>query len=250
VLQPRKTLTHSDLPSRQCTEGVRYVPRGLERTTIRPSKGRVELLACLPTSRLNTLPSRVSILGMSQEPAECISRAEWLVKGLRRVTQNLAVLALGVCLAGLVSCGQKEPPATGADSTVPVATEDAEMNGAISNAQASLTNFIAAFQAPRTNQNYFLIKGKFNEGKTVEHIWVADLTFSGQAFKGVIANQPESIHSLQFKQPVAVPLPEVSDWMFVQDGKLMGAYTSRVLRNRMTEQQRHELDASLPYKYD
>jgi uncharacterized protein YegJ (DUF2314 family) len=38
--------------------------------------------------------------------------------------------------------------------------------------------------------------------------------------------------------------------MFIQDGKLVGGYTSRVLRDRMTEQERHDLDSKISYRYD
>ena len=124
------------------------------------------------------------------------------------------------------------------------------MNAAIAKAQATLSNFIAALSSPQTNQQYFLVKGRFTAGDVVEHIWVADVTFDGKVFRGVIANDPESIPNLAFKQPVDVSLAQVSDWMYVQDGKLVGGYTSRVLRNRMSEGERKELDAKIPYRYD
>jgi uncharacterized protein YegJ (DUF2314 family) len=141
-------------------------------------------------------------------------------------------------------CGKSTDPA------VRVEAEDSEMNAAIASAQSSLTNFLAVFTSPNTNQQYFLVKAKFPAGTGFEHIWVADLTYDGSAFHGVIANEPERIKTLRFKQPVDVQLGQVSDWMFVQGGKLVGGYTSRVLRNRMTPQQRQELDAQLPYRYE
>ena|SRR5437870_1599188 len=136
------------------------------------------------------------------------------------------------------------------DPVVKVQAEDPEMNAAISAAQASITNFMTAFRNPQTNQQYFLIKGKFTAGDVVEHIWVADLHYDGDVFHGVIANEPESLPNLRFKQPVEVQVGQISDWMFVQDGKLVGGYTSRVLRTRMTAQQRRELDAHIPYRYE
>ena len=109
---------------------------------------------------------------------------------------------------------------------------------------------MTVFRNPKTNQQYFLVKGKFTAGEVVEHIWVADLRYDGELFHGVIANEPESLSNLRFKQPVEVQLGQISDWMFVQDGKLVGGYTSRVLRKRMTAQQRRELDAHIPYRYE
>jgi uncharacterized protein YegJ (DUF2314 family) len=120
------------------------------------------------------------------------------------------------------------------DPVVSVRAKDSEMNAAISTAQESITNFMAVFANPQTNQHYFLIKGKFTAGDVVEHIWVADLRYEGSVFHGVIANEPERIPGLKFKQPVDLQLGQISDWMFVQDGKLVGGYTSRVLQKRLT----------------
>jgi uncharacterized protein YegJ (DUF2314 family) len=96
------------------------------------------------------------------------------------------------------------------------------MNTAISKAQSTLTNFIATLASPQANQKYFLVKGKFTSGEAVEHIWAADVIFDGKVFRGVIANEPEIIKGLFYKQSVEVQPTQVSDWMSVQDGKLVG----------------------------
>ena len=165
-----------------------------------------------------------------------VSSADYVMKQL--VAFAMAILALAV------GCRKSDDP------VVKVEAEDSEMNAAISAAQASITNFMAVFRHPQTNQQYFLVKGRFTAGHVVEHIWVADLSYDGSVFHGVIANEPESIPGLRFKQPVELQPGQISDWMFVQDGKLVGGYTSRVLRARMTAQQRRELDAHIPYRYE
>ncbi len=157
--------------------------------------------------------------------------------------KQLITLAVGILVVA-VGCRKSDDP------VMKVRVEDSEMNAAISTAQASITNFMSAFRNPQTNQQYFLIKGKFTAGDVVDHVWVADLRYEGGAFHGVIANEPESIPGLKLKQTVEVQLGQISDWMFVQDGKLVGGYTSRVLRRRMTAQQRQEQDAHITYRYE
>jgi uncharacterized protein YegJ (DUF2314 family) len=157
--------------------------------------------------------------------------------------KKFVALAMAILVVA-IGCRKSDDP------VVKVGAEDSEMNAAISATQASMTNFMAVFRHPQTNQQYFLIKAKFTAGDVVEHIWVADLRYDGSVFHGVIANDPESIPGLRFKQPVEIQLEQISDWMFVQDGKLVGGYTSRVLRKRMTAQQRRELDVHIPYKYE
>ena len=157
--------------------------------------------------------------------------------------KQFAALTMAILVVA-VGCKKSDDP------VVQVGDGDSEMNFAISAARASLTNFLAAFRNPQTNQQYFLVKSKFIAGGGFEHIWVADLTYDGREFHGVIANEPERSSGLHFKQAVEVQMGQISDWMFVQDGKLVGGYTSRVLRKRMTAQQRRELDANLPYRYE
>lgn len=41
----------------------------------------------------------------------------------------------------------------------------------------------------------------------------------------------------------------ISDWMYIEDGYLVGGYTTRVIRDRMTEEERKKHDAQAPYKF-
>jgi uncharacterized protein YegJ (DUF2314 family) len=147
-------------------------------------------------------------------------------------------------------CGKTSSTSQKDDHVITISAGDKEMNAAISEAQSTLTNFIATLASPQPNQKYFLVKGKFASGNAVEHIWVADVTFDGKVFRGVIANDPEILSGLSFKQHVEVQPIQVSDWMFIQDGKLVGGYTLRVLRDRMTEQERRDQDAKIPYSFN
>src|SRR3954454_13419950 len=92
---------------------------------------------------------------------------------------------LGITTAVLVvaaGCQRSDDP------IVKVGASDAEMNNAISEARASFTNFLAAFRNTQTNQQYFLLKAKFGAPDRLEHVWIADLTYEGKVFHGVIAN--------------------------------------------------------------
>jgi uncharacterized protein YegJ (DUF2314 family) len=163
--------------------------------------------------------------------------------------------ALTVVLVALIAagCSRESPEEDVKEENPPVLDvrqDDPEMNEAIAQAQGTLTNFLAALAAPKTNQDYFLIKGRFTAGDRVEHIWVADIEFTNKVFRGVLANEPNRIPGLSFKQAVEVESAQVSDWMYVEDGKLVGGYTSRVVRKRMTPEQRRRQDVNLPYRYE
>jgi uncharacterized protein YegJ (DUF2314 family) len=77
---------------------------------------------------------------------------------------------------------------------------------------------------------------------------LADLELSGDRFSGVIANKP-NLPGLEFMQRVEFDPSYISDWMYVDGGRLVGGYTTRVIRDRMTPEQRDSYDAQAPYKF-
>ena len=82
----------------------------------------------------------------------------------------------------------------------------------------------------------------------MEHIWLADLNFSGPKPRGVIANEPR-MDSLRFMEEVTFDPSDVTDWMYVEGGRLVGGYTTRLIRDRMSPEERKEFDASAPFKF-
>jgi uncharacterized protein YegJ (DUF2314 family) len=134
------------------------------------------------------------------------------------------------------------------DNIVPFSPDDVEMETAIREGKASFSQFIQAFCRPTERQNGFLVKVVFDEGKKREHIWLADLDFRGSKPSGVVAVEP-NLPSLKFMQRVEFEPSYISDWMYIEDGYLVGGFTTRVIRNRMTPEGRREHDAKAPYKF-
>src|SRR5262245_20916391 len=134
------------------------------------------------------------------------------------------------------------------DRTIGVAENDPEMNAAIREARGTIKQFFDAFANPRAGQTAFLLKVKFVTLDQVEHIWLADLEFTRPKPKGVIANEPQ-IPGLRFKQTVEFDLGRVTDWMYVENGALVGGYTTRLLRSRLSSEERKKFDAESPYKF-
>jgi uncharacterized protein YegJ (DUF2314 family) len=86
------------------------------------------------------------------------------------------------------------------------------------------------------------------EGDQLEHIWLADLDFSGERPRGVVANEPR-LPSLKFMQVVEFEPAQITDWMYIEDGYLVGGYTTRVIHDRMTPEERKSHNATAPYKF-
>ena len=161
---------------------------------------------------------------------------------------SLAVLAVAAC-GDTAGPKTTQSPSSQADRIDMVASDDAEMNAAITTAKQSFGRFLDAFLDPQPGQSAFEVKAVFVEGDNAEHLWLADLDLSdAHHLKGTVANKP-ALLSLRFKQRVEFEPSQITDWMYVQDGKLVGGYTTRVLRDRMSPQKRAAFDAASPYRF-
>ena len=130
-----------------------------------------------------------------------------------------------------------------------VSSEDPEMLAAIHEARASVKKFLDAFVAPQPKQRAFLVKIAFVKDGDVEHLWLADLNLAGARPTGVIANPPLR-KDLKFKQRVEIDFTFLSDWMYVDEGKLVGGFTTRLLRRRMTSEERTKADSESPFRIE
>ena len=71
------------------------------------------------------------------------------------------------------------------------------------------------------------------DGKA-EHIWLADVKFTGNRFVGIVDNKPANIPKLKIGDRASVNPDEISDWSYVDHNKLVGGYTIRVLYAEMS----------------
>lgn len=122
------------------------------------------------------------------------------------------------------------------------------MNFAIEEARRSLRSFFDAFVKPKPNQKAFLLKVKFHEGNSTEHIWLADIDASTMPMTGTVGNEPH-IKGLSFMQRVEFRPEQISDWMYIEDGYLVGGFSIQVIRSGLSPSERADYDAKAPYKF-
>jgi len=108
------------------------------------------------------------------------------------------------------------------------------MPTAIEQARASIGRFLDAFAAPQPNQSNFhlrvRISGRSQSGEdAAEHLWLTRLDLSTNPPTGTIASEPY-LSGLAYLQRIPFQFQQVSDWMYVEAGRPVGAYTIRLLR--------------------
>ena len=134
-----------------------------------------------------------------------------------------------------------EPPITY------VADDDPAMQAAMKTAQKTVENFVRVLQSPGPNQSGFSVKVGIRDGEHSEAMWILPVEYDGSKFSGILNNEPDQVTTVKLGDRLESPRDEILDWMYVDDGKLVGGYTLRALRNRMTEEERKEFDDSLPF---
>ena len=59
--------------------------------------------------------------------------------------------------------------------------------------------------------------------------------------------KPLDVKTVTFGDQTEVLPSKISDWMIVEDNKLIGGYTIRVLRDRMPDDKKKEFDQNIPF---
>ena len=141
-------------------------------------------------------------------------------------------------------------PATRGANTVAVADDDAAMNAAVATARETLPQFVAALKSPTPDQRDFVIKVGFTEGDATEYMTVTSVRPDGPGFRGTLHNDPAVARNVKRGDEVSVGRERVVDWYYTEKGKLVGGHTLRVLRDRMTPEQRKEFDEHFRLAFD
>lgn len=158
---------------------------------------------------------------------------------------KLHILKILIIL-GMVSCNNNQTAKTereGEPTIYSVTDNDAEMNDAIKTANQTLDRFNKALKSGNKDFKYFAIKTRFITPKGGEHIWVSNIRFSDSKYFGVVDNLPESTTDVQIGDTIQIVNDNISDWMYIDNQKLKGGFTIRLLRKRMTELERKQFDS-------
>jgi len=148
-------------------------------------------------------------------------------------------------LISVLFCGcreEKQEKTAEEPAVVEVLTDDAEMNTAIQKAHSSLDTFNLALTSHNPNYDYFALKVFFPSAEGGEHIWLSEISLDKGKYIGVINNAPEVVKDVDVGDTVIIDNGRIGDWMFVEAGKLHGGYTVRLLRNRMTDEEKNNFD--------
>jgi uncharacterized protein YegJ (DUF2314 family) len=165
---------------------------------------------------------------------------------------RLSIPLLGLALFGLNTASDAAEVAKKTGDAEPeyfqAQNEHAEMHRAVITARKTVRLFVTALQHPTPGKTDFQVKKPFIQGTHVEHIWLSDVQWDGHRFQGRVDNRPHDIQGLKVGQLVSVNPNEISDWMYVDNGNLVGGYTIRVHYNELSPEQKQEFDRKADFR--
>jgi uncharacterized protein YegJ (DUF2314 family) len=133
----------------------------------------------------------------------------------------------GVSVFGILTIGPTpEVAAQDRSPIVDVRTTDPEMNAAIARARGTLPTFWASYEAPKPSETGHSLNVRFSTRKGGEHIWIAEVKkLPNGAYSGFFANEPRDLPGKRAGDPVKFSEADISDWMFMRNGKIVGGET-------------------------
>ncbi|MDF2850760.1 MULTISPECIES: YegJ family protein [Sphingobacterium] len=134
------------------------------------------------------------------------------------------------------------------DEVIGFRSDDEAMNAAIVKAKNSLNQFVQAVEKPQEGYEAFALKIAYDTpDKSLEHIWVGDISYQNGQFTGVVSNSPVSTKEVAFGDTVVIDKQNISDWMYLDKGILRGGYTIRAMRDQLSGSEKEEFNKSIDF---
>jgi uncharacterized protein YegJ (DUF2314 family) len=143
-------------------------------------------------------------------------------------------ILISILAATLVSCSGGSSKA---DKVISVEDSNPEMNRAIAQARELLPEFWKIFEHPQHGEQDFALKVKITDKHGTEHFWAIDVERKDGKIRGTINNDPDIVKNVKLGQRLEIPEADISDWLFVREGKMVGNYTMRVLFKQMPDKE-------------
>jgi uncharacterized protein YegJ (DUF2314 family) len=153
-------------------------------------------------------------------------------------TMNRTTTTLAALLAFLsflfIACSKQ-------DKVINVQSDDAEMVAAIAKARASLPEFWQVFEKRERGESDFSLKVRITDQGGTEHFWATDIKRQRGKTVGTIDNDPNIVTSVKLGDTIEISDADISDWLYLRDGKMVGNETLRPLLKRMPPAEADEL---------
>ena len=121
-------------------------------------------------------------------------------------------------------------------------------------ARSTLPGFFRQLTGKRTGEKSFCVKYPFpadeESGAAIEQIWITGIHFKNGRYHGVLTSTPRHISGRKKGDRVIFEADYITDWMYVQNGKIIGGYSIQYLLEKIPESQRSNTERELLLMFD
>lgn len=118
-----------------------------------------------------------------------------------------------------------------------------EMDAAIARARSEVDSFIAVLA--KNDGSNFAVKVPITDKGETEHFWLTNVFYREGQFSGLLGNDPGTVTNVKYGDTITVAKAEISDWLYMRDGKMYGNYTLRPLLATMPAEEAAQYKAML-----
>ena len=121
--------------------------------------------------------------------------------------------------------------------------DDPAMSAAIATARETIDRFTTEFELGSGES--FAVKVPIDSADAREHLWMTVEAFDGTHFDGRISNEPVLVDTVSLGEKYRVAKQDISDWMYLERGRMHGNYTMRARLDTMAPEQAAALRRTL-----
>jgi uncharacterized protein YegJ (DUF2314 family) len=136
------------------------------------------------------------------------------------------------------------------DEGIRVSQGDADMAAAFRKAKATLKDFLEIVRADRPSVTSYSVKIALREGNVAEYVWISPFVERNGNFIGLVNSTLRAVRNVKSGQKITFRESEVVDWLYRENGKMIGNFTVCALLKREPPEQaaafrkEHGLDCS------
>lgn len=157
--------------------------------------------------------------------------------------RNTVILAFFVIAIGIGFANRFDKPSWwGQDKVVTIATADPRLVAAKARAVATLDGFLDVALSHRAGTSKHAIKLAIADRGETEVFWLNDIQREANGrLSARIDNTPTLVKTVKLGQRLEFGRGDIVDWMYVQNGRMVGNHTICVLLNETTEPKLSEI---------
>jgi len=123
--------------------------------------------------------------------------------------------------------------------TAEVEQSDKELDRIADNARRSLPTFFRNLTRPEAGANNFFVKYPLSDDDgDAEQVWLGDIRVKDGIYYGRLANTPSLPGGKKKDKLIIFDPDKITDWMYTQDGKIIGGRSIKYLLEKNPETQR------------